>query len=184
MIEKFAQYSKVFVINAMTEINHPCEVLAYMYLLSKIRDNFIENKYLFCSVNGNICLAWKEASEVMGFELSQYCGAGYEMDDIKVYHDIKTAIQNKDIICTDSLSAKELNKFRDCQVTKEVMNMANKNVILNPCPPFYRSEEVFDDVIQSKYFVGYEFKKEYISDSTGYYALPFDKLVIYNLLDK
>ncbi|MDE5777826.1 MAG: peptide transporter [Lachnospiraceae bacterium] len=159
LIEKFAKYSKAPVINAMTDINHPCEVLADIYSLSKIRDNIISDKYLFCGKSGNIGLAWKEASEVMGFELSQCCGTGYEMDDVKVYHDIKTAIKGKDIIFTDSLSVEELNDFRDCQVTKEVMDMANKNAILNPCPPFYRGEEVSDDVIQSKYFVGYEFKK-------------------------
>ena len=39
------------------------------------------------------------------------------------------------------------------------MDMANEGAILNPCPPFYRGEEVSEDVIQSKYFVGYEFKK-------------------------
>ena len=159
LIEKIAKYSKVPVINAMTDVNHPCEVLSDMYSLSKIRDNFISDKYLFCGKSGNVGLAWKEASEVMGFDLSQCCGAGYEMDDMKVYHDIKTAIKGKDIICMYSLSAEELNDFRDCQVTKEVMDLANKNAVLNPCPPFYRGEEVSDDAIQSKYFVGYEFKK-------------------------
>lgn len=39
------------------------------------------------------------------------------------------------------------------------MDMANPNAILNPCPPFYPGEEVSADVIQSEYFVGYEFKK-------------------------
>lgn len=159
LIEKFAEYSKAPVINAMTDINHPCEVLSDIYSLSKIRDHFVSDKYLFCGKSGNIGLAWKEASEVMGFELSQCCGTGYEMDGVKVYHDIETAIKGKDIICTDSLSAKELIDFRDCQVTKEVMDMANENAVLNPCPPFYRGEEVPDDVIQSQYFVGYEFKK-------------------------
>lgn len=159
LIEKFAKYSKVPVVNAMTDINHPCEILADMYSLSKIRDDFTSDKYLFCGKSGNIGLAWKEASKVIGFDLSQCCGTGYEMDDVKVYHDIKTAIKGKDIICTDSLSVEALNDFRDCQVTKEVMDMANKNAILNPCPPFYRGEEVSDDVIQSEYFVGYELKK-------------------------
>ncbi len=37
--------------------------------------------------------------------------------------------------------------------------MANKGAVLNPCPPFYRGEEVSDDVIDSEYFVGYGFKK-------------------------
>lgn len=159
LLEKLAKYSKVPVINAMTDINHPCEILADMYSLSKIRDNFINDKYLFCGKSGNIGLAWKEASEVMGFDLSQCCGVGYEMDDVHIYHDIKAAIKQKDIICTDSLPSEVLNDFREYQITKEVMGMANKNAVLNPCPPFYRGEEVSDDVIDSEYFVGYEFKK-------------------------
>lgn len=163
LMEKAAKYSKVPVINAMTDINHPCEILADMYSLSKIRDNFLLDKYLFCGKSGNIGLAWKEASEVMGFDLSQCCGAGYEMADIKVYHDVKEAVKGKDIICTDSLPAEVLSDFSECRVTKEVMDMANKNAVLNPCPPFYRGEEVSDEVIQSEYFVGYEFKKNLLA---------------------
>lgn len=159
LIEEFAKYSEVPVINAMSDINHPCEILSDMYSLSKIRDNFISDNYLFCGKNGNIGLTWKEASNVMGFALSQCCGIGYEMDGVNVYHNINTAIRGKDIICTDSLSGEELNDFKDCQITKEIMDMANQNAVLNPCPPFYRGEEVSDDAIQSKYFVEYEFKK-------------------------
>lgn len=159
LLDKMTKYSKVPVINAMTDINHPCEILSDMYSLSKIRDNFISDKYLFCGKSGNIGLSWKEASEVMGFDLSQCCGTGYEMDGVQAYHDIKTAIKGKDIICTDSLPANALNDFRKCQITKEVMDMANKNAILNPCPPFYRGEEVSGEVIKSEYFAGYEFKK-------------------------
>lgn len=159
LIETLAKYLEVPVINAMTDINHPCEILADLYSLSKIRDSFIRDKYLFCGKSGNIGLAWKEAAKVMGFDLSQCCGTGYEMDDVKVYHDIKTAIKGKDIICTDSLPVEALNNFRDCMLTKEVMDMANKNAVLNPCPPFYRGEEVSEEVLKSEYFVGYEFKK-------------------------
>lgn len=159
LLEEAVEYAKVPVINAMTDSNHPCEILADLYSLSKIRENFTCDKYLFCGKNGNIGLAWREASKVMGLELSQCCGAGYEMDDVEVYHDIDTAVKGKDIICTDSLSTEELYDFRDCQVTRKVMDMANKNAVLNPCPPFYRGEEVSDDAIQSEYFVGYAFKK-------------------------
>lgn len=117
------------------------------------------DKYLFCGKNGNIGLAWKEASEVPGFELSQCYGAGYEIDDVRVYHEIETAVKGKDIICTDSLSADGLKDFNNCQVTRKVMDMANKNALLNPCPPFYRGEEVSADAIESEYFAGYGFKK-------------------------
>lgn len=159
VLETIAEYLNIPVINAMTDINHPCEMLADIYALSKIRRNFLEDKYLFCGQKGNIGLAWKEAADVMGFDLEQCCGKGYEIEGIITYDNILTAIKGKDIICTDSLPSSIIGDFKNCQVTKSVMDMANAGAILNPCPPFYRGEEVSDDVIQSKYFVGYEFKK-------------------------
>lgn len=159
VIEKISKYSTVPVINAMTDINHPCEMLTDMYALSKIRKNFASDRFLFCGKNGNIGLAWKEASEVMGFELEQCCGKGYEIDGIVSHNNIYEAIIGKDIVCTDSLPSSVLDDFKECQITLEVMKMANEGAILNPCPPFYRGEEVSADVIDSNYFVGYGFKK-------------------------
>jgi ornithine carbamoyltransferase len=159
VIEKIAKYSVVPVINAMTDINHPCEMIADMYALSKMRKDFVRDKYLFCGLKGNIGLAWKEASDVMGFELSQCCGEGYEIADLQTFHNINEAIKGKDIICTDSLPSYVMKDVEKYQVTNKIMEMANDGAILNPCPPFYRGEEVSDDVINSKYFVGYDFKK-------------------------
>ena len=159
VIEKMSQYLSVPVINAMTDINHPCEILTDMYALSKIRNNFVNDKFLFCGKNGNIGLAWKEASIVMGFELEQCCANGYEINGIVSHNNICEAVIGKDIVCTDSLPSSILNDFKECQVTLEVMKTANEGAILNPCPPFYRGEEVSADVIDSNYFVGYGFKK-------------------------
>lgn len=159
VLEKIAKYSTVPVINAMTDSNHPCEILSDLYALSKIRRNFREDKFLFCGENGNIGYAWKEAAEVMGFDLEQCCGKGYEIDGLVSHYDIEKAVTGKDIVCTDSLPADALADFQKCKVTTQVMEKANKGAILNSCPPFYRGEEVSEDVIQSDYFVGYEFKK-------------------------
>lgn len=159
IIEKMSQYLSVPVINAMTDVNHPCEVLTDMYSLSKIRKNFVTDKFLFCGKKGNIGLAWKEASTVMGFDLQQCCGNGYEIEGIVSHNNIREAIIGKDIVCTDALPADVLDDFKECQVTLEAMEMANEGALLNPCPPFYRGEEVSADVIESDYFVGYEFKK-------------------------
>jgi ornithine carbamoyltransferase len=52
-----------------------------------------------------------------------------------------------------------IGEFKDYQISKDLMGVANKGAILNPCPPFYRGEEVTEDVIDSDYFVGYEFKQ-------------------------
>jgi len=159
VVEQLAKYSEVPVINAMTDVNHPCEILTDMYALSKIRKDFTKDNYLYVGKCGNIGLSWKAASEIMGFSLEQCCGNGYEIDGIVAHYNVEDAILRKDIICTDSLPGNVLPDFKDCQVTKEMMDLANDGAILNPCPPFYRGEEVSEDVIDSDYFVGYEFKK-------------------------
>lgn len=159
LLEKMAEYLEVPVINAMTDVNHPCEMLTDMYALSKIRKDFTKDRFLFVGGKGNIGLAWKEAAQVMGFELEQCCGQGYEMGGLMSYNNIYDAVAGKDIVCTDSLPASALTDFKECQVTTAAMKMANEGAILNPCPPFYLGEEVSKEVMESKYFVGYEFKK-------------------------
>lgn len=159
LLEKMAEYLEVPVINAMTDVNHPCEMLTDMYALSKIRKDFTKDRFLFVGGKGNIGLAWQEAAQIMGFELEQCCGQGYEMGGLMSYNNIYDAVVGKDIVCTDSLPASALTDFKECQVTTAAMKMANEGAILNPCPPFYRGEEVSKEVMESKYFVGYEFKK-------------------------
>ena len=158
----------------MTDINHPCEMLADMYGLSKIRGDFTKENYLFVGASGNIGLAWKEASELMDFSLTQSSPSAYKIPGVNHIMDLKSAIVGKDIICTDSLGSDILKDFSEHQVTLEIMENANENAILNPCPPFYRGEEVSKDVIESKYFVGYSFKK---------YLLEIQQaIIIYSML--
>ncbi len=163
LLDKIATYATVPVVNAMTDINHPCEILSDLYALSKIRENFENDKFLFCGTKGNIGLAWKEASDVLNFELTQCCKEGEEIAGLQAFHHIKEAILGKDIVCTDSIPSDWLAEISDYQITKEVMQLANKGAILNPCPPFYRGEEVSEDVMESDYFVGYTFKKHLLS---------------------
>ena len=159
LLEMIAKYSKAPVINAMTSVNHPCEVLSDLYSLSKLRSDYLSDKYLFCGRKGNIGLAWKEIADVMHLDFSQCCPRGYEMENVTVDYDIRSAFWGKDIICTDSLPKDILSDFSDYRVTKEIMEIANKGALLNPCPPFFRGEEVSSDVVNSQYFVGYEFKR-------------------------
>lgn len=159
LLEQMSQYAKIPVINAMTDSNHPCEVAADLYSLSKMRSDYLTAKYLFCGMSGNIGLAWKELAKVMELHLTQCCPPGYEMDGVKISHDMNEAMKDKDIICTDSLPANLVTEFASYQVTKDVVELANEGAILNPCPPFYRGEEVSADAIESSYFAGYEFKR-------------------------
>jgi Ornithine carbamoyltransferase len=176
LLEEMAKYSKTPVINAMTDVNHPCEVLSDLYSLSNLRNDFLNAKYLFVGAKGNIGLAWKEISDLMGLSLEQCCPEGFEIENIKVEPDITKAISGKDIILTDSLAKDMLEVFSEYQVTKELIGMANKNALLNPCPPFFRGEEVSSDVISSEYFAGYEFKRSLleVQQAIIIYSMMYD----------
>ncbi len=82
VLKELEQYSTIPIINAMTDINHPCEIISDLYSLSKIRVDFTKDKYLFCGKSGNIGLSWKEAANILGFELAQCCPKGYEMEGV------------------------------------------------------------------------------------------------------
>ncbi len=161
-IEKLAQMSAnmdIPVINAMTDDNHPCEMLSDLYSLSQIRKDYLGDKYLFVGADGNIGRAWKEASEAFDFSLVQCCPDEFRIPQTDWIEELRDAAMGKDIVCTDSFPPEMLSGAKSYQVTKKIMNLANAGAVLNPCPPFYRGEEVSDDVIDSEYFVGYEFKK-------------------------
>lgn len=159
LLEKMKLCSSIPVINAMTDANHPCEILSDLYALSKRRPDFLKDEYLFWGGRGNIGMAWREAAEALGLRLSQCCPAGWEMEGVPSYTDPEEAMAGKDIICTDSFPGEALKAFSGYQITPELMKQARAGAMLNPCPPFYRGEEVTEEVISSGCFVGYGFKK-------------------------
>ncbi|KAB1439737.1 ornithine carbamoyltransferase [Candidatus Galacturonibacter soehngenii] len=159
VLEELDAYANIPIINAMTNDNHPCEILSDLYSLSKMRANYQDDHFLFVGQKGNIGLAWKEGADAMGLILKQSCPKGYEIPGVEVIYDIKTAMKESDIVCTDSLPNSNLSVFKEYQITRTLMDHAMIGAVLNPCPPFYRGEEVSEDVINSHYFVGYEFKK-------------------------
>jgi ornithine carbamoyltransferase len=175
VVMNLAKYAKIPVINAMTSENHPCEIITDLYSLSKLYKNIDKKKFLFIGKKGNIGNSWKEASELIGFEIEQCCPVGYEMENVKSYTNINDAILGKDIICTDSIPDKAKKDFKEYQITIQHMEKANQGAILNPCPPFFRGEEVSEDVINSDYFAGYGFKKNLLSVQQAILCYLLDK---------
>ena len=159
LLENMTKYLTVPMINAMTNENHPCEILSDLYSLWKLRNDITKDRYLFCGVSGNIGLTWKDAAEVLEFDFAQCCPEGYEMNDIPIYHEIEKVIVGKDIICTDSYPSGVDIEVSQLQITTQRMKLANEYALLNPCLPFFRGEEVSEDVIDTKFFVGYQFKE-------------------------
>ena len=175
IVKSMAEHARIPVINAMTSENHPCEIITDLYALSKIHKDIEKKKFLFVGAKGNIGNTWKAASELMGFELEQCCPVGYEIDNINFHTNIDEAVIGKDIICTDSIPNKAKEEFKNYQITLLHMQNANQGAALNPCPPFFRGEEVSEDVINSDYFVEYGFKKCLITVQQAILCYLLDK---------
>ena len=158
LLERLAANSACPVVNAMTDENHPCEILSDLYALSRIRQDFRRDHYLFFGEAGNIGQSWKEAADVLGLSFVQCCPQGFEMEGVKVCHDPYEAMADADIVCTDAWPKEHKEAFRKFQITKQRMELARPGALLNPCPPFTRGEEVSEDVIDSAFFAGYSFK--------------------------
>ncbi len=159
LLEQFAGHSAAPVINAMTAENHPCEVLSDLFAIAQKRSDYLSLNYTFVGAGGNIAKAWAEAAAAFGIGFVHCCPRGYEMENVIAEHDMNRAMQQSDVVITDSVPAQYLNDFMPYQVTAERMSRARPGALLNPCPPFTRGEEVSADAIGSNYFVGYGFKQ-------------------------
>ncbi len=165
-IQDLAEFSEIPIINAMTSYNHPCEILSDIYAIKTLNRKLEELTFTFVGEEGNIFYSWLHASEVLDFKLKHvYKSKIAVFNKYKNYFhfdNIKEAFADTDVVLTDPLHSSHRNElyYRRFQVTLERMKLTNDNSILNPCPPFFRHEEVSEDAINSDYFVGYEFKKD------------------------
>ncbi|KRE41787.1 hypothetical protein [Paenibacillus sp. Soil522] len=159
--------------------NHPCEILADLYSISEKKEKYKELVYTFVGPAGNISRSWTNIANIMNLEFNHVCLAGNELAEhshnYKFHTELEIVLKKSDVILTDSLpnqfrTEEYINKY---QITLERMKLTKKHSILNPCPPFFRNEEVSEDVISSDYFVGHEFKKNlvYVQQAIILYCL-------------
>lgn len=168
MLSELATYGTIPVINAMTDRNHPCEILSDLFSLSELRENFSELVYTYVGPVSNILRTWTEAARVMNLQFNHVCTFENELtQNIKNYRfstHLEETLVGSDVVLTDSLPSEYLNSeyLSSYQITLDRMKKANPGALFNPCPPFYWNEEASDEVIHSPYFVGYAFKKNLI----------------------
>lgn len=164
-MKELARHANIPVINAMSSENHPCEILSDLYGLSCLKKDYKALTYTFVGEHANISKSWMHASETLKFKLNHVCLPGHAMKDDDDYYHFSTVLDDvipvTDVVLTDPLSSSMRNEayYQSYQITLERMHKACKGAVLNPCPPFFRGEEVSRDVIDSEYFIGHDFKK-------------------------
>ena len=163
-IEKFASYSKVPVINALTDMYHPCQLLADMQTYYEHRGDITGKTVAWIGDGNNMCHSYINAARQYDFKLNIACPEGYDPDQtvlkaagdrVKVFRDPSQAVANCDLVTTDVWAsmgqeeeqARREKSFASFQVNQDVMSAANTDAIFLHCLPAHRGEEVTADII-------------------------------------
>lgn len=156
VIEELATANVLPVINAMTDMNHPCEVLSDLYALRDQRDPRML-RFVFVGADGNVARGWQEAARVLALDLVQCCPAELVTPGARWVEDLETAVRSADVILTDGPGA-HADLLAPYQITASLLDSAPPGVQFNPCPPFQRGRESSADAIDHRAFVGHRFK--------------------------
>ncbi|HEY8098975.1 MAG TPA: ornithine carbamoyltransferase [Methylobacter sp.] len=163
-VTTFAQYSTVPVINGLTDLQHPCQLLADMQTYFEHRGDIQGKTVTWIGDGNNMCHSYIHAAMVLDFTLNIACPEAYQPmkdiveaagDRVRFFDMPVAAAQNSDLVVTDvwaSMGQEEEQKqreiaFKDYQVNAEVMKAANSDALFMHCLPAHRGEEVSADVI-------------------------------------
>jgi len=167
-VEDFAGNASIPVINGLTDLLHPCQILSDLFTIKEKKGSYDKLKIAYIGDGNNIANSWIEAAARLPIELSLACPKGYDPDvkimargkkeakeGITLYRDPIEAAQNADILYTDvwvsmgqESEDKERKKiFKNYQINKKLLKEAKKDAIVMHCLPAHRGEEISSDVI-------------------------------------
>ena len=173
-VEDFARYASIPVINGLTDLLHPCQILSDLFTIIEKKGSYEGLKIAYIGDGNNIANTWIEAAARLPFELALACPEGYDpdihimakgmkeaKDGINIYRDPLTAAKNADILYTDVWASmgqeaeqeKRKEIFKNYQINKNVLKEAKKDAIVMHCLPAHRGEEITADVIDGPHSV-------------------------------
>ncbi|MCP4697672.1 MAG: ornithine carbamoyltransferase [Gammaproteobacteria bacterium] len=164
-LERFAEYSSVPVINALTDIYHPCQLLADMQTYFELRGDIRGKTVAWVGDGNNMCNSYINAARQFEFHLRIATPAEYapardlaeSADGLAVMgDDPRQAVAGADLVVTDTWAsmgqeeehAVRLKAFAPYQVNAELMRTAKTDALFMHCLPAHRGEEVSDEVLE------------------------------------
>lgn len=174
MVEELAENASIPVINGLTDVYHPCQVLADLQTIEEIKGGFNGVKLAFIGDGNNMANSLVLGAAIMGMHISIAAPEGYQPDaaiakkatmiaatsggKVDITADPLVAAENADVIYTDvwssmgqesEASARE-QAFESFQVNSKLLSLAEKDATFMHCLPAHRGEEVTTDVIDGK----------------------------------
>ena len=167
-LEEFAENSYVPVINGLSDLYHPCQLVADMFTVTEHKENYRELKYCWIGDGNNMANSWINAAAIAGFELRIATPKGYEPDgdilslarsqgaNVILTHDPREAAEGADVLNTDVWASmghedeqeKRIKAFQGFQINAELVKLANPDAVVMHCLPAHRDEEITDEVVE------------------------------------
>jgi ornithine carbamoyltransferase len=169
IVEEFARYSAVPVINGLTDLFHPCQIMADLQTVIEHKGGYQGLKFAWVGDGNNMANTWIEAAAIFGFDLALACPQGYEPDRkvwewaqakapgrITITEDPEEAVRDADVLNTDvwaSMGQEAEAKQRELAfagycLDERLVALARPDCIVMHCLPAHRGEEISDGVIE------------------------------------
>ena len=177
---ELAKYSDVPVISGLTNLEHPCQVLADVLTIKEHFGTFENKKICFVGDGNNVCNSLLLIAPLLGMDISVACPEGYEPNEdilkianeyanennteITISPNVNVALDNVDVVYTDVWvsmgdEAEKTQREKDLmpyQVNQKLMDLANEDAIFMHCLPAVRGQEVTSEVIDGPQSVIYD----------------------------
>jgi ornithine carbamoyltransferase len=166
-VEELARHATVPVINGLTDLLHPCQILADVLTVREEFGRVDDRIVAWIGDGNNVANSWLHAASVLGFELRLACPEGYEPDReiferaqrtaaVSIHEDPEEAVRGAHVVNTDvwaSMGQEEESEarklaFKGFVVDAGLMRFAAPDAIFLHCLPAHRGEEVTDEIIE------------------------------------
>ncbi len=180
VVVELAEQASVPVINGLTDLLHPCQILAALLTIQERRGGLAGCRVAFIGDGNNVANSWCTGAAKTGVELTIACPRGYEPDPsilhqaredakgtgarIQVVHDPAAAARGADVLYTDVWTsmgqeeerAKRVKLFQPFQVNRALVESGRPDVLVMHCLPAHRGEEITDEVIEGSHSVVFD----------------------------
>ncbi len=169
-LEEFAENSYIPIINGLSDLYHPCQLVADMFTVTEHKEDYRKLKYCWIGDGNNMANSWINAAALTGFELRIATPKGYEPDGdivaeakksgakILLTNDPREAADGVDVLNTDvwaSMGHEEeqqerIKAFSGFQINSELVQLADPEAVVMHCLPAHRDEEITDEVVEGE----------------------------------
>jgi ornithine carbamoyltransferase len=173
LVEELAFWAEIPVINALTDLYHPCQVLSDLMTVQEKKGRVHDLRVAWVGDGNNVAHSWIEAAKVLGFHLALACPAGYEPEEkvlegaaenIRMVADPREAVSQADVINTDVWTSmgqdaereKRLRDFQGFQIHDALIRLAKPDAIVMHCLPAHRGEEITESVLEGPHSVVFD----------------------------